>query len=1137
MVETSPRSGGPLCSIGHPMTTRIELLSGPCRLAKSETLLDLCRERIRQGRDTSFLLIVPSPQRAEQVIDQLLAETSHGFFRPFVGTFNELIQRLYQMLGGRGAPISAAVKAALIQDILSSGPAEFPYLSRRQGLEPFPGLVARLAAFVSELKRNLIDPTDFARKIEELPDAQKNKASQLAELYRAYQELLQRHDLVDGDGVFWLLRDRLETGHGADALQGLDLLMLDGIHDLTMAEWEVLRRLMGRIDRTIVAIDYWPSAEALGHAARAFHEDLVAAGAKPTRPRTSQPAHVPDHAPAFEAHLFALPSKLKAHGRWPCQGALRVYRCADRQHEVKAIASQIKTLAQTADPALDLSRVCVALPELGKYTELVREVFQRYGIPFDVAGGLPLAQAPVAAAAMALLRVVIDGYPRRAVLNCLRSPYVRFQPSHAEEPLDANEVDLLSREAGVVRGREHWHRLLTQRVASLQQQTAAVKAGQADDEGRGDPDARLRSLQDRRAQAEQALPGIIEFLTLLSDLEPELDPETFRARLAKTLGRLSFQQQVAAGHTLGLAAAEVRRDTVALDRFWRCVDSVVFSLSFSGQRSHSIGRFYDMLATALAETSYRPERRGRGVQIVGIRDTRALDVDWLFLAGMVEREFPHIRGHDIFFSEPEQRRLGLKVEPHVEDEDRYLFYQCLVRPRSAAYLLWPEWADGKDALRSPFIDELLRISDVEETEPPVPDLALTRLDLQVQLGRALAHRHEDASGRALEIFSGWAAEDPHRAGNLVRNLHIRDERADLSGMSRFQGAVATPAALAWLGKRWAVDRPFSISQLESYGRCPFAFFMERVLGLAEPEEPSEDLSAMARGDVVHQILRRYYAVRRDRGRAALDSCDDAEVEKDEIKRIAREVLDALPREGFFWEVEREAILGPGRTGGRPGLLDRFIEVEQADGSRCRPSFFEVAFGELGYADAVDHALSLPPLTLPRQGQPQATLVGKIDRIDVADADKFLVMDYKTGSAIPGPSGVWDGVHLQIPVYIMAAERDPARAWRPVGGVYYQIRDLSGFGKKSPIVAKSMRDDYRGSNDDRSRLLPDEKFTALLSECENWIVRYAQWIRAGKFPAMSHARNQACMSYCPYRDVCRVDPARMSSEAVIEMMEM
>ena len=456
-----------------------------------------------------------------------------------------------------------------------------------------------------------------------------------------------------------------------------------------------------------------------------------------------------------------------------------------------------------------------------------------------------------------------------------------------------------------------------------------------------------------------------------------------------------------------------------------------------------------------------------------------------------------------------------------------------MRPKVGVRLFWPAQVEGTDALRSPFIDELIRIFDVQEAEPKPPEQPMTWADLQIQVGRGLVAQADTDEAQTLDVFAGWTHHQPDRAANLVRNLRVRDERANAHTLSSFQGHLS--AKHERLSELWPPSRPFSISQFEAYGRCPFAFFMERVLGLREPEEPSEDLSALTRGDVMHQILRRYYAERGERGRAALNERDDTDTEKESIKRIAAEVLDELGREGLFWEAEREAIVGTGRGDGRPGLLDLFIELEIQDGSLCRPQFFEVAFGELSYAEAVDQELKLPVLSLPRGANPEVALVGKIDRIDVADGTQFLVMDYKTGSTTFGKAETIEGVNFQIPVYIMAVQAGKGREWRPVGGVYYKIRNPSDFGKTRPLVEKSMRDTYCGANDDRPKTLSDGELEEILRASEDWIVQYAHWLRSGKFPPMCHHRNGACMSYCPYRDMCRVDPARMSNDRVIEVM--
>ncbi len=342
----------------------IELLAGPANPAKSQRLLELCAERVREGREGSFLFIVPSPQRVEQVNERLLSVAPQGFFKPHVDTFNGLIAMLYDLLGERAAPISDAVKAVLVQEILTTHADRFPFLTRGDGSEPFPGLVAKLCDLIADLKRSLVEPAHLAARGKKLPGRQRRKAEELAEFYRLYQERLQQHELMDGEGVFWLLIESLKRKDVRARLSQFDLLMLDGIHDLTVAEWRVLEGLVQAIDHTIVAIDYWPQAGASGRAAEKLYRDLLEAGAQEA---LVPPPEDSPRRDAAASGLFAMPSALREP--WDCKDSLRVFRCNDRQHEVKAAGEQIKALVRGG---ADARRIVVATAELSHYTRLIR---------------------------------------------------------------------------------------------------------------------------------------------------------------------------------------------------------------------------------------------------------------------------------------------------------------------------------------------------------------------------------------------------------------------------------------------------------------------------------------------------------------------------------------------------------------------------------------------------------------------------------------------------------------------------------------------------------------------------------------------------------------------------------------------
>ena len=121
---------------------KVTFFSGSSATAGRQ-IIDECLLRI-DGPRQSFIYVAPTARRARSFENRLLREKRGGFFRPHLLTFHSLMEMLYRRMGGTGVPISASVKAMLIEEIISGTQLRLDYFARSD--RPFPGLVHRLAS-------------------------------------------------------------------------------------------------------------------------------------------------------------------------------------------------------------------------------------------------------------------------------------------------------------------------------------------------------------------------------------------------------------------------------------------------------------------------------------------------------------------------------------------------------------------------------------------------------------------------------------------------------------------------------------------------------------------------------------------------------------------------------------------------------------------------------------------------------------------------------------------------------------------------------------------------------------------------------------------------------------------------------
>ena len=340
------------------------------------------------------------------------------------------------------------------------------------------------------------------------------------------------------------------------------------------------------------------------------------------------------------------------------------------------------------------------------------------------------------------------------------------------------------------------------------------------------------------------------------------------------------------------------------------------------------------------------------------------------------------------------------------------------------------------------------------------------------------------------------------------------------------------------------ERTYSVSQLETYGECPFRYFSDRVLNLNPTEEEETGLTSMEKGSLAHKILFEFYDCRRDA--LSIAGCENADFDEAvaDLRRIARNHLEAeeaqrhLNRaDKLFWDIEVERLIG---GYGRTGILPAFLEAERERDLEVQPRYFEVEFGPSVRSEPTDPQLgSTEAITVG-----EVALSGRIDRVELGNG-MFVIGDYKTGSTTPKLNDILEGRSLQLPLYIAVVEQllrqqsapiqgfeEDLEAVQGVGGVYYVLQEESrtelGIGDRDCNGRAFQVSSRSGQLLPNSRYPIEEIQTDSDSDVIETIVdvavehanQYVRSIADGDFQLTSHDKTKVCR-YCSFKQICRV----------------
>ena len=908
------------------------------------------------------------------------------------------------------------------------------------GSSVFDGFVRSFSELTAELASLGIGVEQLGKALRSWAGGDEWRKGLNKDLYRLldrYGAVLADAGIIDAEGA----QRRALTALAADAgLLAHRAVIVDGFWDFTSLQHDVIEHLALTADEVLVTLPYASGLPA--YAAPSLHFTRLASLAGSESLMLDAPS-ASDRSPALE-HLAGNLFQEKLTD-FPAGGSLRVLTGAGIRGQAEVIAAEVLKLCRSGQ---NLDEIAVVCRDLGPDLHVLSAVLKAYDVPYQFDAPLPLPLTAVGRAALSLLDFATGSRSRASLLAYLRSPLSGL-------PLPAvDEFDSRCRRYGI------------EEPAVLLMEWK-LRGGRPLDE--------VNRLEDAAARGAGELAD--ELCRLLQDLlRKQTAAGTALAELQTDLAALEVLQLLCrqAGHVAKLIASEARRDDRGSDAAAR------------------------LLERAIKQAVLRIPAASR--QCVRLLDPHRIlnqRFDIVFVCGMVEKQFPNLGREDSFFSDSDRRVLaeghGLSLDrrEHRLDQERFLYFRTLSRARERVYLCYPSCdKEGRPSIKSLFVDDTLRLFNPEsvitagrtlsdQTYPPGE--APTRSEALRSLA-VWSRRRDGASVKAL------IASDPAGLGERLT--------ASLAASRLDAACVRDPEIVSALKERTG----FQVTELQTYLRCPFRYFVEALL---RPLEITPAAHGEKRGRVIHDILCRFGAQLKRSGLFL-----NAEADPAQIAAARRQMSDFIEDEFLDAELDLETLILRNEL---EFHLNRYIDREVESNRDLEYFDFEVGFGgargKCGDRNNTENVLPVGDFYLK----------GRLDRVDREPGSSHaLVIDYKSSRSAISQADFGKRKEIQIPLYILALRE--AFGLEPVGGEYYALRGdergglyLAGYEQMVGAASSQIRG--------KDFVFADE-FEQHLEEAKMLASEAVAGIRAGDFRARPLDKKKDCR-WCGLAGVCRL----------------
>lgn len=994
----------------------LRFIYGRAGSGKSRFCLEEIKSAIEQKSERSLVLIVPEQYSFQAERDLIAIVQSGGILKTDVLSFKRLSFRVFNDAGGITWPhLNTAGKGMILHHILAKKRDQLKLFAKSSERD---GFIDTLSKLITEFKRYNVTPSHLEKASGEMDEGHtlSIKLKELALLYMEFENTIKARYRDSDDDLTLAAKKLAET----TLFEGADI-WLDGFASFTPQEYAIIAQLIKKANRLTVSVctdslalesnhelDIFSNTKnACKKLMRMAEDDKVAVekavhlNTEPLMRFRESPelAHLERNYFAYPHQAYALKTQ-----------AISLFSATSPFTEVEAVARKIISLLR--DQNLRYRDIAVVTRNLAGYDKLVEVIFAEYGIPCFIDRKVEISNHPLVRLLVSMMDIFNENWSYEAVFGYLKTGLTGvFQPD-----IDKLENYVL---ACGIRGSK-W----TQ-----------------DKEWQMSPDL----LVSESKMDQEYLKNINQIRWTVCN--PLMD---FRA---KTKGRRTAREFCAGLYDYLCELGVTESIEISIDRFkesgqlvlanlysqvWNIVMEVFDQIAeVLGDETMGLERFSDLLKTGLSQYQIGLIPASLDQVLVGSVDrSKSHEVKVLFLLGVNDGVFPSASYKEGILTDQDRSalsNLGLELASDTRAQafdEQFLVYRALTASGKALRISWPIADHEGKTMRPSLIALRLRklfplITESSNILPPHSDEEA--LEFVASKGSAFKQMvsllRQKADGKSIHaVWPGvWQWFETHAEW---------DTRLKELRQSFLYKNLAEPVSETHVSALYGDPAISSISRLEKYSACPFAYYIQ--YGLGAKERKVYKLTPPDIGTFMHAVIERFSKTVSN-GEVTWRNMDRTWCSS-KVSQIIDDLLKSMQGSGLAASTRYVALAARLK---RVVTRAVWLIAEHIRRSSFDPVAYEVGFGENE---------AYPPIVIELDSGKKIQLKGRIDRVDAlkTETGSYLrIVDYKSGTKDFNLSDVYYGLQIQLVTYLDAiweSESNRGQFVLPAGMLYFKIDD-------------------------------------------------------------------------------------------------